>query len=214
LPDDPPNKARTNSALHDEIYNRQIAWLDWLRQKKSLSVLAQEAGRSSNLLTRKVADGDHLSAASIKLLMESTGLPGPDTYLQPGAAGILDEGTRYDPLAHDGDSMLKAIVEAALKDRPNATAWHLNTRALESAGLLVGDVVISDAAVTAQAGNAVVAHVIDLRSGKMESVFRILEPPYLVTATADPTLRKPLLIDNDRVIVIATITESLRVVRR
>jgi hypothetical protein len=202
--------------VQDEIYSRQIAWLDWLKQKtgKSLAALAQEAGRSPNLLTRKFAEGGHLSAATVELLMESTGLPGPDTYLLPGAAGISDEGARYDPSAHDGDSTLKAVVEAALKGRPNAIAWHLNTRALEDAGYLVGDILISDAAVTAHAGDAVVAQVIDLRSGAMEAVFRILEAPYLVAASPDPGLRKPLLVDNERVIVMGTITQSFRSRRR
>jgi hypothetical protein len=206
----PPDKARTKTTIQDEVYARQTAWLDWLKTKtgKSLAALARDAGRSPSLLTRKFAEGGLLTASTIELLMESTGLPGPDTYLLPGAAGIADEGLPIDPAA--ADASLKAMIEAALKGRSAATPWQLRTRALEGAGYLSGDIVISDQAVVPMAGDAVVAQVYDLRTGAAETVFRILEAPYLVAASADPALRKPLLVDNDRVIVMGVITHSFR----
>ena len=88
--------------------------------------------------------------------------------------------------AKDNDPVLARMIEQALKGRPNAAPWHLRTRALEGAGYLAGDIVITDASVTANAGDAVIAQVFDPRSGSPETVFRILESPYLVAASSDP----------------------------
>jgi hypothetical protein len=41
-------------------------------------------------------------------------------------------------------------------------------------------------------------------------VFRIYELPYLIAACAELGLHKPPLVDNDRVIVLGTITQSFR----
>lgn len=206
------SKPRTKSKVQDELLARQLAWIDWLKGKtgKSLAALARDAGRSHNLLTRKLAEGGLLSTSTIELLMESTGLPGPDTYLLPSSASFSDEAIAYDAGAKDNDPVLARMIEQALKGRPNATPWHLHTRALEGAGYLAGDIVITDAQAHPLAGDAVCAQVYDIRSGTAETVFRLFEPPYLISTSTESALRKPMLIDNERVIVIGAITQSFR----
>lgn len=210
----PAPSPKNRSAVHSEEYARHFAWVDWLLSKtgRTDASLAKDAGLASNYLYRKRADGTVLGATQIRMLAEHYGLPGPDTYLLPGAAGLSDEGSAFDPTT--ADPVLKAVIEAALKGRINAAPWQLKTRALEDAGYRAGDIVISDQSVLPHAGDAVVAQVYDVRSGTAETVFRILEAPYLVAASADPALRKPLLIDNERVIVMGTITHSFRSRRR
>lgn len=204
-------KPRTKSKVQDELLARQLIWVDWLRAKtgKSLAALARDAGRSPNLLTRKLADGGLLSTSTIELLMESTGLPGPDTYLLPSAAGFSEEAVAYDPAAKDNDPVQARMIEQALKGRPNAAPWVLKTRALEDAGYLIGDIVITDGAVQPMANDAVVAQ--RYENGTAETIFRILHKPYLVAASNDPGLRnKPLYVDDNVVIVMGTITHSFR----
>jgi hypothetical protein len=210
----PPQAPKNRSAVHSEEHARHFAWIDWLSQRtgRTDTALAEGAGLAPNYLYRKRREGTVLGAAQIRMLSEHYSLPGPDTYLMPGAAGLSDEGAPFSSAATD--PTLSAMIEAALKDRPNAASWHLKTRALEDAGYLAGDVVIADAAVIPQAGDAVVAQVYDPRSGTAETIFRILEAPYLVAASSDPNLRKPLLVDNERVIVRGTITQSFRSRRR
>lgn len=209
-----PATPKNRSTVHSEEYARHFAWVDWLLQKtgRTDASLAKEAGLASNYLYRKRAEGTVLGATQIRMLSEHYDLPGPDTYLLPGAAGLSDEATPY--VAATGDDASRKLVDAAVEGRVNAAAWVLKTRALEDAGFLPGDIVISDRSELPQAGDAVVAQVVDLRSGSTETVFRVLEAPYLVAASADPALRKPLLIDNERVIVMGTITHSIRTRRR
>jgi hypothetical protein len=207
-----PPAIKNRSAVHSEEYARHFAWVDWMsaRTGRSDAALAKDAGLNVNYLYRKRSEGTVLGATQIRMLSEHYGLPGPDNYLQPGAAGLSDEGAPYDAAAPGTDSILKLMIEAALKDRASAAPWVLKTRAMEDAGYLAGDIVVSDASVPPNAGDAVVAQVYDLRSGSAETVFRILEPPYLIAASSDPGLRKPLLIDNERVKVMGTITQSFR----
>lgn len=209
-----PATPKNRSAVHSEEYARHFAWVDWLlaRTGKTDASLAKDAGLASNYLYRKRADGTVLGATQIRMLAEFYAMPGPDTYMLPGAAGLSDEGAPFE--ASGVDAHLKGVIDALLKGRPNAAPWTLKTRALEDAGYRPGDIVISDQSVLPHAGDPVIAQVYDVRSGTAETVFRILEAPYLVAASSDPGLRKPLLIDNDRVIVVGTITHSFRARRR
>lgn len=210
VPAQPAPKNR--SAVHSEEYARHFAWVDWLlgRTGKTDASLAKDAGLNVNYLYRKRADGTVLGATQIRMLAEHYGLPGPDNYLLPGASGFSDEGAAYDAATPGNDSVVKHMIEFALKGRPNAAPWVLKTRALESAGYLAGDIIISDQAIAPNAGDAVVAQVYDVRSGTAETVFRLFEAPYLIAASSDPALRKPLLVDNERVIVLGVITQSFR----
>jgi hypothetical protein len=64
------------------------------------------------------------------------------------------------------------------------------------------------------AGDVVVAKLTDLKAGRTETIFRVIEPPYLVSVANDPATRLPLPIDNNRVIVMGVVTESLRARQR
>lgn len=203
---------KAKSALQAEERQRILDWVEWLRVRtgQSLSELAEGAGLSNNTLTRlKQRESALLDALSVRMLSEYTGLPGPDLYKLGHTSGFTEEAERYEP-AGAAEAPAAMFLKAMLKDRPDAASWHLKTRALEGLGYMQGDVVITDARVQPRAGDAVCAQVIDLRTGAAETVFRVYEPPYLIAHSSDPALRKPLLVDNERVIVMATVTESFR----
>lgn len=60
-----------------------------------------------------------------------------------------------------------------------------------------------------EVGDVVCAQVYD-RAGKGETVFRVFEDPFLVAATLDTKLIRPLLIDNDRVVIRGVVVASFR----
>jgi hypothetical protein len=194
-----------------------MAWLDWIgaRTGKSDTALAKEAGQSENTLTRfRSRDGAVLSGLTIRLICEMTGLPGPETYLLANSAGFSEEATAYKaPSTKGDDGLIARLVAHAIKDRANAVPWVLKSRAIEAAGYLPGDILIADAAVLPMAGDIVCAQVYDLRQ-EAETVFRLYEPPYLISTSGESTLRKPILVDNERVIVVGTVTETFRPRRR
>ncbi len=203
---------RPRTEIQAEERDRQIQWIDWVERQTGLSDTAlAKATSSSNTITRfRNRDGAVLLSRTVRAICEFTGLPGPDAYKMSGASGAAKEGIPFDPGAEGQDQHTAALIGQAVAGRPGAEAWTLATRALESAGYLVGDYVICDKSTPATAGDAVMAYLIEAKTGQREPVFRIFIPPYLVTATSDPEIRRPLLVDNDRVIVHGPITESFR----
>lgn len=207
-----PSKTRTVVLAGERA--RHMAWLDWVgsRTGKSDTALAKEAGQSENTLTRfRSRDGAVLSGLTIRLICELTGLPGPETYLLPSSAGFSEEATAYKlPAKHEPETLIARMVALAIRDRSNVSTWILKSRSIEAAGYLPGDVLISDASVAPMAGDIVCAQIYDLRQATAETIFRLYEPPYLISASNESALRKPLLVDNERVIVMGTVTETFR----
>jgi SOS-response transcriptional repressor LexA len=74
---------------------------------------------------------------------------------------------------------------------------------------LPGDILIVDLAAIPQAGDVVSAHVNGFGLIN-QTIFRIYEPPSLVSATFDPTLRKPLPVDQDLVRLTGVVVGSFR----
>jgi SOS-response transcriptional repressor LexA len=85
----------------------------------------------------------------------------------------------------------------------------LRSRCLEVAGYVPGDVLMVDMNAKPEQGDVVCAQVYD-RLGRAETVFRIFEDPFLVASSLDGTFFKPLLIDNERVVVRGVVVASFR----
>ncbi len=58
--------------------------------------------------------------------------------------------------------------------------------------------------------DVVCAQVYDWARGKAETVFRLYEPPYLLSSTTDPKLLRPLVVDDDVVMIKGVVVASLR----
>ncbi|MGH7936695.1 MAG: hypothetical protein ACREF8_06770, partial [Chthoniobacterales bacterium] len=96
------------------------------------------------------------------------------------------------------------------KLHPDQSRWEVKDRALDLLGYLPGDVILVDRRVQARAGDIVYAQIIDHNRGTADSVLRKYDPPFVVVATADPALQhcKPLIVDHERVDIIATVILS------
>lgn len=191
---------------------------EWLREVirhagESASELAVNAGVADVTITRFLNRDDYegvLSPLVIEKIKRYTSLPGPgDLAIDTEDADGFREARSFDYKAKTQERpVFTAMIDAALAGRPNAAPWLLLTDALTSAGHLKGDVLITDAAVQAQAGDLVIAQITNHQTGLTETAFRIFEPPYLLGFT--PETRYPLLVDNNNVIVMGVVTESLR----
>ena len=99
---------------------------------------------------------------------------------------------------------LKAL-QALIADRPGIDPWTLRTRSLELEGFMPGDIVLVDLNASPRPGDAVCAQVYDRGHTKAETVMRVFQNAgpvnLLVTRTMDPHPAKPLVVDNDRVLI-------------
>lgn len=192
---------------------------DWLRlvaaqSHKPLTRIAKEIGIAPSTLTRPLTEGDQgtstLHATTIEKISAHTGIappaaatPAPRRPLR----GMAEEAVPFET----ADQAIRKAVDALIAGRNGFVAWTLKTRSLEAAGFLSGDIALLDLNATAGPGDAVCAQVYDWHGDSHETVWRIYDPPILLGAAYDFSLRpKPLIVDNDRVVIKGVITGMLR----
>ncbi|GLK72574.1 hypothetical protein KHC23_07630 [Ancylobacter dichloromethanicus] len=196
-----------------EVHKEWIAALERTLGLKP-SKIAQEAGLSDTTLTRLFWPdyAGTLSQMTIAKVKTRFGVAGPGEIAVAGATiPGFSEGDRV-LFSNDNGAgeEIEKIVEAMRAGRNAVEPWRLRSRALEGEGILPGDIVMVDLNAQAAAGDAVCAQVYDLRRGTAETVFRLFEPPFLVAASSDAALRRPLLVDNERVAVVGVVVGSVR----
>lgn len=205
-----------NSDVKAEIRSTQRTWLRRVLEKtgESASELAVNSGMADVTLTRFLNREDYegvLSPLNIEKIKRYSECPGPNDPWPEEKPQNPGEGLEFGTVAGiPGLPVLGAMVAAALDGRKGASAWQLETDALESLHYRRGDILIVDGAIQPMAGDLVAAQSRNPRTGQFEVIFRVIEQPYLIGVANDPATRKPLLIDNANVIVMGVVTEGLR----
>jgi len=208
-----PSKAELRTWLNDVL----------ARTGETPSGLARRAGLATTTLTRFLNDPDAnmLGMRSVAKIahvsgIQPAGLPRLAATNGPTRGMAEDEAVPF--VAEAINDPTARAIEALIAGRNATDPWVLKTRALEAAGYLAGDIVIVDLNRPPQARDIVCAQDYRWNEGKAETVFRIYEPPYLVAACHDlelqEKLRRPLVVDNDRVIIKGVVTDLLRPAKR
>lgn len=197
----------------DPRHSAATAYREWLADLPrltgmSLTAIAKDLGMAASTLTRPLKPGDPGTstgnARTIDRIISRYGVPPPqffpDRKVPP--RGLMEDAVPY--AADAGDALTQAL-RALIGGRNNIDAWTLRTRSLELEGFMPGDVVLVDLSARPQPGDAVCAQVYDWARMKAETVMRVFESAgainLLMTRTMDPGLQKPLVIDNERVVV-------------
>jgi hypothetical protein len=207
-------KTTERTAQKKAVQQRQREWLQGIVNASgdTLSQIALRANVSQSTLTRIANSAEYsgvLTAVTIERITEAYQVPGPDEFSgRRPMLGGFHEAERFDP-AGDRDG-ITAIVQALLAQRDGSDAWRLRTDALEQVGYLAGDVVIVDMNATPQPQDAVCAQVYDWQRGAAQTVWRVYDPPFLVAASRDRTAHKPLLVDNERVVIKGVVEKMVR----
>jgi hypothetical protein len=196
-----PRADQETSRLHRE-YVRLVVRSSGM----SATRLAKELDIAPSTFTRLLkAPNDStatLHARTLRKLQDYSGIPplfGDDATVPPGIRGLREDAVPFD--AKGADPALSAALKALIGGRKAADPWTIRTRALERIGFLPGDIVIVDLGRKPESGDAVCAQVYDWRRGTAETVMRLYEPPYLVAASLDEGLRRPLVVDDEQVII-------------
>jgi hypothetical protein len=181
---------------------------DYLRRviahtRKPPTRIAKEVGVAPSTLTRLLNENSiaTLHARTISRLQDYSGISffGGDPSAPSTFRGLAEDAVPFD--AKDADPAVSAAIKALVGGRQAADPWTMRTRALERRGYLPGDIVIVDLGRRPEAGDSVCAQVYDWRRGAAETVMRVYDPPFLLEATHDDQLRKPLVVDNEQVII-------------
>lgn len=173
------------------------------------------AGLATTTLTRFMNDpaAPMLGLRSIAKIAHVAGIPAlhvtpaPPPAAASATPGLADaEAAPVDPSSTGTDRILDALVGG----RSAAIPWTLSSHVLENAGYLPGDILIVDLNATPQAGDVVCVQIYAWADRTAQTVFRVYDPPYLLSACRDPALRRPLLVDNNQIIIKGVVTECLR----
>lgn len=170
-------------------------WLAEVMRQTGLKLtpLAKQAGLAPSTLSRAMdpASGISLERRSIQKIIDTFGVTPP--LLHAASTAAAPENDLRDLCPYSPASEAKVI------DPTTVARWQVRSRALELAGCLVGDILIADSAISARPRDIVIAQAI-APTGDAETLARIYDPPYLLTATMDPSSReKPRLVDDTAV---------------
>jgi SOS-response transcriptional repressor LexA len=189
------NHSTETHALIREWIEQVLARTGWSAHK-----LALEAGVSPATISRALRDGKYLaSTRTIEKIVRATGIAAPQNI---GAGGAPARGGFAEP---------EAVYQGARPNLPaaeggaHAAVWRLESESLRLAGVLPGDLLTVDPDTEPRPGDLVCVQVLDA-AGEAQTVFRVYDRPFAVTAHAHPDhARKPLMIDDERVQVWGTV---------
>lgn len=185
------------------------------------SALAKRIGAAPSTLLRfldaPTESPRTLHASTVDKIVAVTGYAPPEVAgggsNQRIARGLRADGVPFIAGEHPEGAAIEAALRVLSGSRNASEGWTLKSRSLETAGLLPGAVLMVDLDRQPQAGDIVYAEIRDDHGKTTETTFRYFEPPYLVAASQDPALRKPMLVDNERVVILGVVTHELRTLK-
>lgn len=186
----------------------------WLREvlakhDETPTGLARRAGLAQSTLTRFLND-PAAPMLSLRSVLKIAQIVGETPLGVPQTATIQprEEAERFTPSAPEVEAAIAALT-AEKQDKQSISVWELQTRALELAGYLPGDLLIVDASAAPAEGDVVCA---THRHGptRTDIIWRLYEPPFLVAASTRPAYRRPLIVGVDDVSLSGVVVATLR----
>ena len=202
-------------ALVENLRRKQLAWVDaiLLQRNWNLTQLANAAGIDHSTLSKFRNDPDNtkkLSTSTVAAIENASDVPPYQTEIPARLRGLSEvEAAPYQPAPKAANDPAQRAIEAVKAGRNGLDPWILNSRALENLGFFPGDILMIDLNADPADGDVVCAQVYD-NAGRVETVMRVFEKPYLVSATSDRNLVRPFLVDGERVQVRGVAITTIR----
>ena len=197
-----------------ELPDRQVIYRDWIVRGmeitgKSRTAFFKEAGLDASTGSRAFdkKSPSRIRDDTIDRLAIHWKIAPPELLVR-GRNGAIFE-TRQPDIVPLSASAAEPGLDEGLSQ------WEVQTRVLELAGYVPGDVVTVSTTAPPRNGDAVLAVIHNISRGITEHVFRRFKSgraPYLVVSTADPAAldAEPEYVDNDRVKIVGAVVEMVR----
>ena len=194
--------------------NETKEWLQHVAAQTGLSFqqIAERAAIAPTTITRFMADrcGQRTMTSRTLEKIGSAVQIAPYQYRStPFGTFAESEAVAFDPLDAADDEMT-AVVALMLDGRPNRSEWVLRTDAISSAGYLRGDTVIVDGGARPRDNDIVCAQVYDWQQNRTETIFRLYQKPWLVVHSGSVRPVKPLVVDDENVVIKGPVIHQLR----
>lgn len=179
----------------------------WIRDgmsenKISFNKLTDKIGVATTTISKFVNDPRYKytpKAPVIEKLEDLFGSKAPGSAATKSRPARKSEGELLDLATLSTD--LRNALEALAGNRKGIEFWKLRSTAIEGGGFHPGDILIVDTHAYINAGEAVVASVMDPDDGTRRFVFRSYQKPYLQALSTDPDFLGVLEVDDKYVIV-------------
>lgn len=202
-------------SMINDARKKQSDWLDAVLEATGWSptTLARKARLHASTLSKfRLADSvSTLTSNSITKIAAISPIPPFETSLPQVARGIAHSEVRLLDLALVTDDLAISALSSVQGVRNSIEIWLLESRALELAGYMPGDYLMVDVAAKPKLGDPVCVRFENPRPGTPDAVVRLFEKPFLVSATMDSALNRPLLIDDSHLKVAGVVVGSYRV---
>ncbi len=183
----------------DTAETEQRAWLEGILEETGLTAteLARRADLNPSTLTRFLSGKDNaghtLTWRTIRKIENAIGRVKKTANMRN--TGLAEgDATPYD--ADLATGYITNAVKAMIGSRNACNAWTIKTNDLLTIGLLPDDIVVVDLNESPRSGDIVCAQIYDSLRGNATTVFRLWEPPYLITGSTAKSNRRPVIVDD------------------
>lgn len=194
----------------------QVAWVRAVAAYLgvSLTELARRARLAPSTLQRPLNDPQFDGMMSGRTLAAVGDVAGLRPFEYPTRPGGMAEAEAEPYRAGEAVNALEANLDRAVREltqgRNGRDPWLIKGFALENAGVLPGDIAIVDLNRQPQPKDIVCAQIYQWSHMKAETVFRIYEPPFLLTASQRLGSSPPLTVDGQNIVVRGVVDYVLR----
>lgn len=187
--------------MNDDTQSGLRSWLRQILEQTGWSPtrLAREANVSHTTITRML-DTDYsgsMTATTIAKIARATGIPASGSLRAAVPAGFAEP--EVEPIEQPG---------AALT--PDQSRWSIRGHSLELAGYLPGDQVIIDMSVAPRVNDVVIAQLYEPDTATAQTVLRLYQPPFLVTAATPEHGARPEAVDDETVRIMGVVIRMWR----
>lgn len=194
---------------------QQKAWVRAMARLKQMSpsALATEAGIVPSTLNRFLNNPNathKLSNETLGAIAEVAGVR-PMEYPDRRPSGFGE--TEAEPYRFDApglDPAFERAIRVLCQERTGRDPWILKHWGLDAIGYMPGDVVIVDLNLRPVQGDVVCAQVYDWARDRAETLMRVFDPPFLLSASTRLGVQKPLMVDDESVTIKGVVTNMMR----
>lgn len=193
----------------------QVAWIKAVQTHLgvSLTEMARRAKIAPSTLQRPVNDPAYSGMVSGRTMAAVAKVAGLNVMEFPARMRGLAENDAapfvYDDNSDALDNINRAVREL-VRGRNGREPWVMKSYALELAGVMPDDIMIVDMNRQPRPRDIVRAEISDWTGQKSETVFRIYDPPFLVTHSMRAGIEKPVAVDNAAVVIKGVVDAVLR----
>ena len=176
-------------------------WIEKILRERDITKtgLARKAGVAVTTVTR-LFEEDYvgtMNASSIAKIVRATGIPAPRNL------GGVDGPQGF------GEAEISPI-DMTNHTEAHISEWTINSHSMILAGFLPGDRITVSDNITPHSGDIVIAQLYNNERGTAETVIRVWLPPYLTAASTNLEDRRPVLVDNNNVMIRGVVTKTVR----